>query len=275
MSGWINVNGKFLASGIAVFTADSRAFRYGDGLFETIKVVEGILELKELHFKRLYSGMEILQIKLPTIFNAGFLEQQVLKTIAKNKITTPARVRLAVFRGEGGLYEPDGKGAGYLIQVWTLDKTGALNENGLIIGAYYGASKNCDLLSGIKSNNYLVYVMAALFAKNNRWNDCLVINNHGRVCDATIANLFWIKNARLYTVPLTEGGVAGVMRQHLIDSLPAKGWEVIEKPVTLGELEEADELFLTNSMSGIRWVNLLNNHHFTNNLTREIWRATF
>jgi len=273
MTGWVNFNGSLEEQGTALFTAGSRAFRYGDGLFETMRALDGNIRLRELHFERLFEGMARLQIKLP--ITDSFLQKQVMRTIEKNKIKGEARVRLTVFRGEGGLYETDGPGSGYLIQAWSMQHKDKINENGLVTGVYTAAAKNCDALANIKSNNYLVYVMAALHAKNNLWNDCIVLNNHGRVCEATIANIFWIKGEKIFTPPLTEGCVAGVMRRHLLETLPGKGFVLEERAAISDDIENADEVFLTNAVSGIRWVREMNGHEFGNKISTLLFRSTF
>ncbi len=275
MSGWVNFNGSLVPPGTALLTADSRALRYGDGLFETIRVADGTIILKDFHFERLFAGTGILQIRLPSTHNPLFFEQEIFKTIGKNRINGEARVRLSVFRGEGGLYETEGPGTGYIIQVWPLAPKDEINENGLVIGAYDDALKSCDKLANIKSNNYLVYAMAALHARKNRWNDCLVLNNYGRVSDATIANVFWVKNEMIFTPPLQEGCVSGVMRRHLLESLPDRGYSIKELPASIATLEDADEIFLTNAISGIRWVREFNGKSFGNQMSSALFNSTF
>ena len=138
-----------------------------------------------------------------------------------------------------------------------------LNSNGLIIDVYPDARKVCDQFSNIKSNNFLPYVMAALYAKNIKVNDCLLLNNFDRIADSTIANIFFIKDAVIYTSPLSEGCVAGVMRRFIIEKFSSK-FAIIEKPFSIDELQNADEVFLTNSIKGIRWVKQFRNTIYSN-----------
>lgn len=275
MSHWVNFNGSMTPAATPLVGAGSRAFRYGDGLFETMRADRGGVHLGDFHFDRLFAGMKTLQLSLPALVTAGELRRQIQLTIAKNAIAGDARVRLAVFRGDGGLYEPDGPGGGYVIEAWPIQPKPSLNENGLVLGVYEAAKKSCDLLANIKTSNFLVYVMAALHAKAQRWNDALVLNVSGRVADSTIANVFWVKDRTLYTPPLSEGGVAGVMRRHLLQRLPASGLVVREQPVSVAELENADELFLTNAITGIRWVRQFNDKLFSCSLTTSLYASTF
>jgi branched-chain amino acid aminotransferase len=85
-------------------------------------------------------------------------------------------------------------------------------------------------------------------------NDALILNQHGRICEATIANIFWIKDDRIHTPPLSEGCVAGVMRKYLLEKIPAINRKTSETELTIDELQNAEEVFLTNAVYGMRWV---------------------
>jgi branched-chain amino acid aminotransferase len=275
MKAWLNFNGNFIDENSPVIKADNRSFRYGDGLFETMKVVLGSIRLKDLHFGRLFFGMEQLQMHVQGLINAKLLEEQVMKTIRKNNIAGPARVRLTMYRGDGGLYDTNNDGAGYVIQVWNLSSSNlALNDNGLVVGLYEAAKKSTDAFSNIKTNNYLVYAMGALYAKQEKYNDCLILNTNNRVCDSTIANVFWVKDGNIYTPPLSEGCVAGVMRANLIQKVPGFGLTLTEKEAEVQELMEADELFLTNAVTGIRWVKEFDGKTYNNDISSRIFHST-
>jgi len=270
MHSWLNFNGRFIKENENVVTANNRGLRYGDGLFETMLYTKGEIRLEALHFERLLSGLSTLKIILPSLVTEAYLKQQVHLTVEKNNIKGAARVRLVVIRGDGGLYEFDGEGGGFIIQAWPLEARQELNDNGLIIGLYDKGMKPCDPFSNIKSNNYLLYVMAAIHAKENKWNDCVVLNSHGRICDATIANIFWVKDGTIYTPPLQEGCVAGVMRRHIIMNNPVK--EVV---CEIADLERADEVFLTNAVAGIKWVREFNAATYHNTISRQLYERSY
>jgi branched-chain amino acid aminotransferase len=275
IKGWLNLNGSFIEEKTPVIRADNRAFRYGDGLFETMKVVVGSIRLKELHFERLFKGMETLQIMLQGFVNAEMFEEQIMKTILKNRISGPARVRLTVYRGDGGLYDFNNTSAGYVIQVWSLSSSSmTMNENGLKVGLYEGGRKAMDALANIKSNNYLLYALGAIHAKKYQHNDSIILNTSERVCDATIANVFYVKDGTVFTPPLSEGCVAGVMRNYLLTELPSAGYNVVEKETLVDDLMNADEMFLTNAVSGLRWVGEFKGKTYSNNLASKIFHFT-
>ena len=270
MSIFFTYNDKIYKDGTAVITPENRSLRYGDGLFETLKMHKGVIQLRDYHFERLFSGMKMLQFQLPEYFTAPYLENKILELYKKNQHNSFTRVRLMVFRGNGGLYNPENHFPNYIIQTWSIEHTEELNSNGLIIDVYPDAKKSCDKFANLKSNNYLPYIMAALHAKKIKVNDCILLNNYDRVCDTTIANIFIIKDDIIYTPPLSDGCVAGVMRRWIIEKLHA-GFKIIEKEISIDELENADEVFLTNSIKGIRWVKQFRNKEYKNRLVKQIF----
>jgi branched-chain amino acid aminotransferase len=160
----------------------------------------------------------------------------------------------------------------YLIEAWSLpESNGTLNENGLDCCIYYDALKIVDKFSNFKHNNFLPYFMGALYAKNEKCNDAIILNHHGRICDSTIANIFLIKDDFIYTPTLTEGCIAGVMRSFLIRTLKSNNSNVIEKDITVEEILNADEVFLSNSIYNMRWVKSIQSRNYSNSKIREIY----
>ena len=265
-------DGKFLPDGSAVVGAGNRGLRYGDGLFETIKCSNGQLLMSDDHFARLWKGMQVLQFDIPKHFTPEDLTERALNLCRKNGHEQLARVRITVFRGDGGLYDAANHLPHYIIETWELQaNNGEWNSNGLVIGVYEAARKSHDILANLKHNNFLPYVLAALHAKKQQWNDALVLNCEGRICDSSIANIFMIKDEMIYTPPLSEACVAGVMRRALIRVLVAAGFAVAERQITVEELLLADEVFLTNSIYNLRWVQRFDDAVYTNSLTRKIY----
>ena len=246
----ININGKILNRGEAGIKPNDHSYRYGDGLFETMKLLQGKLLFSELHFERLFHGFEVLKFNVPEFFLAEKLQAEAIELCRRNQCEALARVRLSVSRGSGGLHDGD-ENLNYVIECSPLKNK---EEKGLVIDIFPDAGKSCDVFSNLKSANFLPYVMAAKFAKENHLDDCLVLNMHGRICDSTIANIFWIKDEEIFTPPLSEGCVAGVMRRHLKEKLQATSYRLGERVCEIPDLENADEIFLTNVIRGIRSV---------------------
>ena len=261
-------NGTVMKAGKLLISPDNRSFRYGDGFFETMKVMNGKILLADLHMERLFSSLELLQFQKPVYFTPDYLKEQVITMAKKNFHNKPVRVRLTVFRGEGGLYDVINHFPNHLVQTWELSPANNnLNENGLVLGIYKKAKKICDHFSPVKSNNYLSYAMAALWAKQQRLNDAILLNPYDRVADATIANIFAVKDGIIKTPALSEGPVNGVMRRHLLKCLRDENMPVEEGSLQPEDVLQASELFLTNAIYGIRWVKQLGDSGYTNQLS--------
>lgn len=265
-------NGKLISETEPVLLASNRAYRYGDGLFETIRVKDQRILLGHFHFERLFSGLSLLQYEIPVDFTISNLEEQINNLVESNHCTANARVRLSVFRGNGNLYD-DPSALEYIIECWSLPEVGGeLNEKGLHIDVFPFGRKSIDLFSNLKSSAFLIYAMAARFAREHKLDDCLVLNTHNKIADSTIANIFLVKNETIITPALSEGCVQGVMRRHLIESLTKAGYEIKESAIAPEHLETADEVFLTNAIKGMQWVRQFRDKVYTNVQTRHLYK---
>ena len=273
---YFNYNGKIYPNGSAVIAENNRGFRYGDGLFETMKCVHGQGQFIDEHFARLWRGMGLLQFDLSKLFTPDLLEDQILGLVKKNRHHKTARIRLTVFRGDGGLYDDIDHKPNYLVQSWALpDDSGSWNSNGLVLGMYEDVKKSRDILSNVKHNNFLPYTMAALFAKKQKWNDAVLLNTESRICDTTIANIFLIKGDTIYTPSLAEGCIAGIMRKNILQQLAQNNIPFIEGELTVEDMLQADEVFLSNSIYHIRWVQNFGDKKYSNIQTQKIYAAIF
>lgn len=267
-------DGKIYKNDTDLISINSRGLRFGDGLFETLKSSNNILQFTDDHFERLWKGMNLLQFKVTVHFTAKGLQRQIQELLNKNRHNSIARIRLTVFRGDGGLYDNINHLPHYLIQTWPLpDDTGKWLSNGLSMGIYNDVKKSCDILSNLKHNNFLPYAMAAVYAKKQKWNDAILLNSHGRICDTTIANIFLIKENVIYTPSLREGCIAGVMRKNLLLQFSDDKLHVVEGEITIEDLEEADEVFLSNSIHNIRWVQCIGDKKYDNKCTQKIFSS--
>jgi branched-chain amino acid aminotransferase len=267
LSTLININGRLISAAQANPAPDNRAFRYGDGFFETIRVSEGRVLLSQHHFRRFFAAAAQLKFDIPALLNAERLEKEILQLVEKCGLANHARVRLAAWSGNGGLFEGPYT-LHYQIECWPLTKEQTeWNENGLILGFFTEGRKAPDGLANIKSSSFQLYSFAARFAKAQKWNDAIVLNTRDQICDCCIANIFWIHNRNIFTTPLHDGPVAGVFREHLMQHI-----QVMEKSATVDDLLNADEIFVTNAIRGIRWVQRLDEKQYGSNQTLEIYR---
>lgn len=269
---YLNHNGKIFTTDKQVIPTDNGAFRYGYGIFETMLVTNGHINLYDYHWERLFTGLQQLYFDIPALFTPTWLEQQILKTVEKNNALPLCRVRLQLYAAGGGLFSNQKNNPGILIECFELDEhITAFNENGLVVGIAENLNKSPDSLSNLKSCNALIYAIAAKQPKAQKWNDALICNTLGNIIESAIANIFWVKNGELYTPPLSEGCIAGVMRRHIIE----KSDRVIEKKLTLEELHQADEVFLTNAIKGIKWVATIHDTQYTHSITSQIHSLIF
>jgi branched-chain amino acid aminotransferase len=261
--GFLCYNGKFVGANEPVFTADNRSFRYGDGCFETMRVYRGQILLSDLHFERLMASIHLLHFDVPQQFTKEYFTRLIADLCSRNGHERHARVRLTIFRADGGLYEPLTNHPCFIIQSWELSpQVLELNDAGLTLDVCPDVRKSIDKYSSIKSNNCLPYVMATLYARQHQLSDAVILNPYGRVADTTLASLFIVRDRQLVTPPLSEGAVCGVMRKHLLQmDLP---FTIKESPLTIDDLENADEIFLTNAISGLRWVGAFKDSSFGN-----------
>ena len=230
-------------------------------------VQDGVISLWQYHMDRLFAGVKQLYFVIPALMSPEYLGKEVLQTIKKNKLERLCRVRLQVFAGSGGLYGTGHMHPGFLIECFPLDdSTLQLNTNGLVVGIATGIGKCRDTLSNLKTCNALIYAVAARQAQESKWNDALICNTESHIIESTIANIFWIKDGVVYTPPLSEGCVAGVMRRFILDVT-----KVTEKRFSFGELMYADEVFLTNAIKKIRWVGNWHETNYGNAQTRAIY----
>lgn len=258
----ICVNGKFHLENEPILFASNRSFRYGHGLFETMKWIKGNIQLEDFHFSRFFDGLDLLKFQIPLHFTAGRIKEEIKMLCKKNKSPDLARIRLSVFPGNGGLYDDD-TSLQYIIESWLLpESVNKFNENGLDIGLYPDARKSFDKFSNLKSASFLPYSLAAAYAKENKWNDCIILNQENRIADTTIANIFIVKGDNILTPALSEACVSGTIRKYLLEKLKGRNIPVQETTLSSEDIESADEVFLTNAIKGIRWVKSFNDSRY-------------
>lgn len=273
---YINVNGQIVKETSAKVPYNNRAFRFGYGVFETMLFRGGVIQLKEYHWKRLFAAVDKLNLIMPEIMDADWLEAEIKKTIKKNKLEKFCRVRLQMYAGQGGLYDGQNAWAEFVI-VATPEKEQIteLNESGITLSIVEGLKKSNDTLANLKSCNALIYSMAAREADKKGFDDALIYNTDGNIIESTIANIFWIKGDTIYTPPLSEGCIAGVMRQYLLEQLPMTGVTIEEEPLTLDKLKAADGVFLTNAIRKIKWVSKIDDMTFSPNKVKALHSKVF
>ncbi len=267
---YINYNGELLAANEPCITVHNRAFMYGDGVFESMHAYAGEVQFFDRHFHRLENALKVLCIepnKHITYENIAFEIDRLLK---RNKLYNGARVRLTVFRNSTGLYRPIENSAAFVIEANPLNyKFYKLNEKGLTIGLYTELKKPNNKLSAFKTCNAILNVMAGVYAQQHQFDDCLVLNESNEIIEGYHSNLFVVKDSCLYTPPIESGCVDGIMRSVIIKLAHQLKIKVDSHfKVTETHLLNADEIFLTNAVEGIRWVLAYKNRRYFNRIAR-------
>jgi branched-subunit amino acid aminotransferase/4-amino-4-deoxychorismate lyase len=248
-------NGNLIDVSKSGLSPENRAFLFGDGIFESIKVVNGKPLFVSTHHSRITEALRALRIDDDKHLTAEKLEQDILSLIDKCGIKEGARVRLTVFRNPGGFYLPEGSGFSYVITL-KADSVNffQLNEEGLVVDLYPDIKKQITPLAYYKTLNCQNYILASIYAKERNLHDALMINENNNIIESTNSNLFIVSNGVLYTPAVSDGCVGGTMRMHIINLALENSIKVYECSLNPQNLLAADELFLTNAIRGIQWV---------------------
>ncbi len=251
----INFNGTIQETN--ALSIDNRGYKYGDALFETLKVVHGKILFWEDHYFRLMASMRILRMEIPMNFTMEFLENEIIRTINANElINASARIRLNIHRVDGGKYLPQSNSIAYNILAEPLRSDFYfINNNPFTIELFKDFFVAPGLLSTLKTNNKIINVLGSIFAKENGFDNCLLLNTNKNIVEALNGNLFLINGNVIKTPPLEDGCLKGIMRKQLIEIIQTmEEFEMVETSVSPFELQKADELFLTNVIVGIQPV---------------------
>lgn len=264
---YLILNGKLLPADQASIYHTNRAFRYGDGVFESMMVWNGHPYLLDLHLTRIQEAAAALKINFRETLNEKYFRGQIQQLIEANHFKN-ARVRLVVYRSGGGYYAPDQNESEYLLEATEVQNDFYIwHDKGLNIGLYNELKKPRNFLSPYKTCNSLLYVMASKFKEENNFDECLILNEPGRVCELISSNLFMVKRGVLITTAASEAPILGVMRRHIIDIALKNQLEVAERSIRLDELVEGDELFTTNIAGGIRWIHNFYGKEYKHNVS--------
>ena len=266
---YINFNGNVVPEDQEIFSIENRGFRYGDGLFETMLYKDGDIRFLNFHVERLQKGMELIHLDDANLFDEFFIRSRSEELIRKNNMLgQQVRIRLIVFRSGGGLYSPTSNKPGFVLQVQRIEPNLRDKKVGLIVGLYNEFKKPYSDLSKIKSLNAQIYVLAGIYKKKMAFDDVLILNQEGYLCESLTSNIFVYYEKVLYTPALSEGCIEGVMRRVVMDMAQAEGIEVVEAQISPEIMKRADEIFCTNAVQGVQWVMGYKQKRYFNKISR-------
>jgi branched-chain amino acid aminotransferase len=267
----INFNGELMFEENIKLSSENRGFKYGDAIFETIKVSNQKVIFWEDHYFRLMASMRMLRMKIPMQFTLEFLEQEILKTVAAQDQFSSFRVRLNVYRKDGGLYTPKTNEIDYLIDVKVNTYQTKEIYSVDVFKDFYSYS---GLLSTIKTNNRMLNTLASIYAKENYLDNCILINEKKGVVEVANANIFILKGNVVKTPALSEGCIKGVMRGKVIEIISKnKGYTLEETSISPFEIQKADEVFITNTIIGIQSVTNYKKKKLTTDFSNKISKS--
>nr|WP_315224486.1 aminotransferase class IV [uncultured Flavobacterium sp.] len=263
----INFNGNIVAQSDNIMV-QNRAFLYGDGVFETLKIINSKILFLEDHYFRLMAAMRVVRMEIPMNFTMEYLEEQILKLAHQNAVSDSARARITVFRNDGGLYLPLTNEVSFLIQASSLENTlYPVHTNAYEVDLYKDFYVSKQLLSSIKSTNKMINITGSIFAHENGLDNCILLNDAKNVVEALQGNLFMVLEKKLITPPVSEGCLNGVMRKQILAlAKKIKDLEVFEEVISPFDLQKADELFLTNVITGIQPITQYRKKEFKTDL---------
>jgi branched-chain amino acid aminotransferase len=253
--GYVIYNGELTSAAELTITPQNRAFRYGDGFFETIRCRSGFPLWIDDHFERVVKSASALSMELAPGFDAPHFSILITRLLQSNGHIGGARVRASFFRQDGGLYKPGGNQAHLLIESAELaGENFNLNRNGLIMGFYPDIRKPFNAISHLKTSSALLYVLASCYGQEKGWDDVIIINTEGFIAEVSSSNLFMVEGGKIFTPSLDQGCVEGVMRRVILDMGVQYHYKVTECAIQPDDLQNADEVFISNAVSGIQWV---------------------
>ena len=271
---YICIDGEFLKADESQLLYTNRAFQYGDALFETIHCSGTSPHFIGNHITRLKQGMKVLHMDYTEDLEKDKLCRNIEKLLNKNRIFKGARIRLTIFRKAGGLYTPTTHEVSWLMQCSVLENEFyELNQAGLHVDIFDEVHKPVNILSNLKTNNALIYVLAGNYRNQLQLDECIVLNQFGRVCETISSNIFIYHNEKLITPPLSEGCIAGTMRFTVLQLAELAGYRTEERGILEKHLIEAEEVFITNAIQGIRWVSAYKDRRYFNFVSRKLMAA--
>ncbi len=268
---FILYNGEYFPREEFGVSITNRSFCYGDGLFETMHANGTEIQFFEDHLIRLKYGMNVLKMQIPEIIGSGKIFKEIIKLLHKNKLYQGVRIRLSVFRNDGGKYTPTSNSTSYLVETEFLDNDRyTINQKGLITDIFPEVQKPINPFSNLKTSNALIYVMAGIYALEKKLDDCIIVNEKGFITETISSNIFLLKDKFILTPPLTDGPVAGIMRKQILKIADMLQYRIYnEKSLTEKNILDADEMFITNSITGLRWVLAFKEKRFFNNSSQQ------
>ena len=268
----LNFNGKLLDHDLDFLDIQNRGLLYGDAVYEELRVVNGHVHFLEEHYLRLMSSMRILRMEIPMLFTMEYMEAEILKTLESFDSNGSYGVKLLVYRASTGTILPNSNSVAYVITVRSLESPFfVLDDKSYEVELFKDFYKGSNLLATLNTNNKMLNVVGSIFAEENDYQDCLLLNEQKHVVESLYGNLFLVSGTDMKTAPLTDGCINGILRKKLIEILSKLDEYVIkEESISPFDLQKADELFIINSIEGIKSITKYRKKTYTNETAKKL-----
>jgi branched-chain amino acid aminotransferase len=267
----VNFNGT-IQENSAVVIESNRGFLVGDAIFESIKVVHNKVLFLEDHYFRLMASMRICRMEIPMLLTMEYFEAQILQLIASLPKSNSFRVRFSVYRTAEGFYAPVSNEVEFIVTAIPLQQdVYQIDKEQYEVELYKDFYVPKQLLSTLKTNNKMLQIVGTIFAKENGYDNCLVLNDEKNVVEALQNNIFMKCGNEIVTPPITEGCLNGIMRKQVLELLKKMDDIVVnEAIISPFDLQKADELFLTNVISGIQPITKYRKKSYSIDFSKEL-----
>jgi len=214
----------------------------GWGVFSTLRAMDGVLFAWERHWARMSRDARLLNVEMPA--DASAVERDLIHLIEAN-CEPDCTLRLAVVRNGGGTWEgpASGRASDTIALTAPLKRWGESVRLGVQPHARYAAGD----FTAAKMLSWAGNLRWAERAQEQGLDEVILLNEFGRVAECTSANVFAVFGGRVFTPPLSEGCLPGITREVLLEEIHEKNVEVIERTLSMEELQSADDVFITST----------------------------
>jgi branched-subunit amino acid aminotransferase/4-amino-4-deoxychorismate lyase len=269
---FICINGEFTNAALPALMIQNRAFRYGDALYENLHAYGTEPQFSDVHIERLHENMRFLSMDIPPRLSEMNITRLIGQLLNKNRIFGGARVRLTVYRDTDEGFIPDGGRTSFILESESLDKGHyELNDKGLSLEICTGFTKSYSPVSHLRNAHGLLYLLAGMEGRRKEIDTYVLLNDGGRLVETIDSNLFLVSGRSIFTPAVGQGCIPGIMRRMVIAIGGEAGFRVNDQSsLTPAALDDAEEIFITNAISGIRWIGAFRQRRYYRKTAREL-----
>ena len=268
-----NFNGELLHNNTDFLNENNRGLQLGDAVFEELRVINGDVIFLEDHYLRLMSSMRILRMEIPMNFTMEFMEEEILKLICEDGLRETKQIKFTVYRNtsDNNFSKSDNSISYFITSTTLINPFFVLDDKAYEVELFKDFYKTSSMLSNLDTNNKILNVVGSIYAQENDYQDCLLLNERKQVIEALNGNVFIVKDNQVKTPPITDGCVNSVIRKKIIDIVSKLNEvEFLEESLSPFELQKADELFIANNVNGLVSITKYRKKDFVNTTAKSL-----